>query len=553
MAKSVAIQRAYLPLILDLARGEAREIFILIVYAFGIGLCTLSIPIAVQSLVNSVAFGTVFQPIVVISILLTGVLLISGVLRVLQLVATEILQQRVIVRYALYIGRMLPHVIVDEFNRRFGPEYVLRFLEVFNVQKLISLLLLDGIALAMQLVIGLIIVSFYHPYFLAFALCTVVLIFIVTYLLGYGGVSSACSESSAKYDVVAWFQDLATVPTIFKSYAGERHALNRSDLLVSDYIEKRKKHFSILFRQNVGVIVVQILGNGALLLLGGKLVIDGKLTLGQLVSAEIIFSTVFSSITKLGKYIENFHDLCAGLDKLASLVQLPYESVGGDIHFESARGAQVTIENLTVSSETDNVLLLKNINLSIQSGEKMAIVGQGGSGKSVLAKLLYRLVTPTTGKVEVDGNLLSDIAPLDLRTSLEVIGDAEIFHGTILENISAGNRVERTVVRSVLKDLGVLSSIESLPEGLDTPLRGSWTPLSRAQVQLIMIARGIVAQSRLLVIDGTLDGLGDGVVEIVVATLKKLGANCTVVVLTKEVAIAALLDRVIHLEDGAIV
>ena len=157
------MEREHPPLltsILSIFKGEWKDIFAILAYAIGVGICSLTIPVAVQALVNSVAIGTLMQPILVLTGLVAGVLLFSGILRVLQLFVAEVMQRRIVVRFALFLAQKLPHVIVDKFHREFGPEYILRFMEVFAIQKVVALLLLDGIDVFFQVIIGLSLVSF---------------------------------------------------------------------------------------------------------------------------------------------------------------------------------------------------------------------------------------------------------------------------------------------------------------------------------------------------------------------------------------------------------
>ncbi|MFN5061710.1 MAG: ABC transporter ATP-binding protein, partial [Pseudomonadota bacterium] len=274
--------------IFRLLRGEGRDVAVIFVYALGVGLCSLAIPVGVQALVNSVAFGVVLQPLVVITSLVGGVLLLSGILRVLQLYVVEILQRRLVVRLSLMLAQRIPHVEFQLFQKRFGPEYVLRFMEVFSAQKIISSLLLDGIGVFFQVVVGLVLVSFYHPFFLAFAVILTIIIVVFVGPLGLGGIRSGIRASDAKYEVMTWLQDLARLPIAFKSNRGDSFATERADSLVNDYLLWRSKHFRVLLRQISSTIGLQVIASTLLLGLGGWLVVKGQLTLGQLVAAELI-------------------------------------------------------------------------------------------------------------------------------------------------------------------------------------------------------------------------------------------------------------------------
>lgn len=555
------MEREHPPLltsILSIFKGEWKDIFAILAYAIGVGICSLTIPVAVQALVNSVAIGTLMQPILVLTGLVAGVLLFSGILRVLQLFVAEVMQRRIVVRFALFLAQKLPHVIVDKFHREFGPEYILRFMEVFAIQKVVALLLLDGIAVFFQVIIGLILVSFYHPFFLAFALLVLLSVVIVVFLMGIGGVKSSIKESTAKYDVLAWLQDLASVPTIFKSHAGEQYAMTRSDELVQRYLVFRRKHFSVLLRQNIGALLIQTFANAALLFLGGVLVMRGELTLGQLVSAELIFSLVLISVTKTGKHLEKFYDLCASVNKLEALNYLPYESFsdvpGKSSVFEEnsrGRGAKLQVNSLVAySADTAATPTLNNLSLEMAPGAMLAIWGPNGAGKSYLSNILYRLASPTSGWVEIDDCNIAAISFKDLRSQVFLTKDIELFHGTILDNLIAGKVIDQVRIRSVLRDLGLLKAIESLPNGLTTIVRGSWGPLSRGLSLKLMIARAILNEPRLLIVDGTLDSIDEESVPQTLTALRNNLPKSTILVLTHERHLLQHFEAKMLLADG---
>jgi len=288
--------------VLRMLHGESRDIAVIFLYALAVGLCSLAIPVGVQAVVNSVTFGVVLQPLVVITCLVGGVLLFSGVLRILQLVVVEVLQCRLIVRLSLALAERIPHVEFEQFRNKYGPEYVLRFLETFSAQKNVSSLLLDGIALFFQVAVGLVLVSFYHPFFLVFSIVLAMVLVLLVMPLGTGAVRTSIRASDAKYDVATWLQDLARVPILFKSNRGDAFALERADQLVGSYLEWRGRHFRILLRQIIGSVTIQVLASTLLLGLGGWLVIKQQLTLGQLVAAELVIGVILGGVAKLGRY-----------------------------------------------------------------------------------------------------------------------------------------------------------------------------------------------------------------------------------------------------------
>jgi putative ABC transport system ATP-binding protein len=535
-----------------LLRGEWRDVGVIFIYALGVGLCSLAIPVGIQALVNSVALGIVLQPLVVITSLVGGVLLFSGVLRILQLYVVEILQRRLVVRLSLMLAQRLPHVEFELFRSKYGPDYVLRFMEVFTAQKIVAALLLDGMAVFFQVAVGLVLVSFYHPFFLAFAVLLTIALLVLIIPLGLGGIKTGVRTSDAKYEVMTWLQDLSRAPVLFKSTRGDSFALERADSLITEYLSWRSKHFHVLLRQIITSIGLQVAASTLLLGLGGWLVVKQQLTLGQLVAAELIVSVVLVGVSKLGRYLEKFYELCASVAKIDALFDIPYEKLSGSFFSPGQEPAPLIISNLTVHRDSVSKPIFSELSLSIAAGEKVAIWGENGSGKSTLANCIYRLEDHKTGRVEIDGHDVREIHPLELRSEVALVRGVDLFHGTIEENLclSSNEEVSYTRIREVLEMVGLLEDIYALPDGLQTTLKGQWGPLSRGQVERLMIARALLMEPRLLIIDGALDGIDEAAVKPLLKELVSETMRCSVLVLTHDKDVLALFPKRFVLERG---
>lgn len=538
--------------IFKVLRGEGRDIAVIFIYALGVGLCSLAIPVGVQALVNSVAFGVVLQPLVVITSLVGGVLMLSGILRVLQLYVVEILQRRFVVRLSLMLAQRIPHVEFQLFQRRFGPEYVLRFMEVFSAQKIVSSLLLDGIGVFFQVVVGLVLVSFYHPFFLAFAIILTLTIVVFVGPLGLGGIRTSIRASDAKYEVMTWLQDLARLPIAFKSNRGDGFAIERADTLVNDYLLWRSKHFRVLLRQMSSAIGLQVVASTLLLGLGGWLVVTGQLTLGQLVAAELIVSVILSGVAKLGSYLEKFYELCASVAKIDALFDLPYEKFSGSFFKPGQDPAGLAIVNLSVHHDSRTGSLFHDLSLDVAPGEKIAIWGENASGKSTLADCIFRLSYHKGGRIEIDSHDVREIHPLELRSEVALVRGADIFHGTIEENLTLSSResVPYGRIREALEMVGLLDEVFGLPNGLRTVLKGPSGVLSRGQAERLMIARGILMNPRLMIIDGSLDGVDENKIKPILERLTGPQSPWTLLVLTHDRSVWKHFTRRFEIRSG---
>lgn len=209
---------------------EKPDFMALVLYAVVIGGLSLAVPVAVQVLVNTIALGSLLQPLVILSGLLLAVLGFSGAIQIMQGYAVEVVQRRLFVRVAEDFARRLPHLRLDVHDRVHGPELANRFFEVVGLQKSLSRLLIDGSSLFLQTVVGLLLLAFYHPFLLAFDAVLLAALGLVA-ALGWGGARTAVAESKAKYRVAAWLQGVAAQPHSFSHCAGKVVAATTADAL----------------------------------------------------------------------------------------------------------------------------------------------------------------------------------------------------------------------------------------------------------------------------------------------------------------------------------
>ncbi|MGB0716016.1 MAG: peptidase domain-containing ABC transporter [Phycisphaerae bacterium] len=535
--------------LLKLLFPERRDITIVIAFAVGVGILTLATPVAVQALVNFVAFGGLMQPLVILGLLLLAFLSLAGAMRVFKTWVVEVMQRRIFVRVSTDLAQRLPRVRVDAYDSGHGPELVNRFFDVLTVQKAGAALLLDGVGVVLQTLIGLTILAFYHPVLLAFDAILVVAIFFVLFILGRGAVRTAIKESKAKYAVAASLEEIARNPTSFKLSGGPEFAYQRTDSLAVDYVSARQKHFAVVIRQVVGAVALQALAGTALLTIGGWLVIEGQLTLGQLVASELIVSIVLASFAKIGKQLESFYDLLAAVDKLGQLIDLPLERSEGENQGQSSKGMALQIAGLTFGYRSDHKLL-DGFNLHVRSGERVCIVGRHGSGKSTLADLLYGLREPGSGRIELDGVDIREVSLSTLRKNVSLVKGFEMIEGSIIDNVRMNREgISMTEVRQALDDVGLLRELRALPQGLNTWVSSTGNPLSFGQARRLMLARAIVESPRLLVLDDLLDDLDADACRVVTDTLLAPSRPWTLVILSRSDWTHRDLDRVIRLPE----
>ncbi|MEJ5367524.1 MAG: ABC transporter ATP-binding protein [Bryobacteraceae bacterium] len=488
---------------------ESEDAWVVVIYTAATGLVSLVLPIAVQAVVNTVAFGTLLQPLAVLTVLVLLALLAVSWLNAYRQYVVEMIQRRIFVRLAGDVADKLVRVEPRAFDRYHGPELVNRFLEVVTVQKAGATLLLDGLTVAVQTLIGMILLAVYHPFLLAFDVLLALSLFVVLFPMGSGAIPTAVKESKAKYALLAWLEELARHQIAVKSRAGLTLALERTNELVRDYLNYRAKHFRILLRQIVGSFVLQALASATLLGVGGWLVISRQMTLGQLVAAELVVALVTSGITKFGKHLELFYDLMAALDKLGYLTDLPKEREGGERLPRRQGAAMIRMRDVAIHA-TDSIPLIRQAALDAEPGARIGLVGSTGSGKSSLMDVLYALKQPEHGHVEIDGLDYRILSLDELRDQVALVREPQIFEGSVLENMRLG-REELTVERAqaALEEVGLLEHVLKMPEGLHTKLATGGAPLSAGQAVQFELARALAHEPRVLLLDECLDWLED--------------------------------------------
>lgn len=550
----------------EFLRPEWSDIWMVLVFALVNGMLTLATPIAVEALVNTVAFGTLLQPLVVLSIILLTFLGFAAALRFLQRFVVELIQGRLFARVAARLAWQLPRVRLDRAPD-FTAQLLNRFFDVVTMQKIVAQLALDGLTVLLTLGLGMVVLAFYHPWLLAFDLVLLIMLALNVFVLGRGAVRTSIAESQCKYAVAGWLEDIARCPTTFKSAGGLELALARADRLTSDYLLARRAHYRVLMRQILSGLALEALASAALLGLGGFLVIQGQMTLGQLVAAELIVTLIVAAVAKLDKQFEGFYDLLTSMDKLGHLFDLPVEPPSGVMNVGRAGGASVALRGVRLSREGER-RSPGEWTLEAAGGEVVAVVGPVGCGKSSLLDMLFGLRSAEEGRVVLDDQDLGDLRPDALRQHVALVRGAEIVPGSLAENVHLDRtEISSAQVREALRRVGLESesarrtgeqaSEEAAPDAhgsghlhrehakwsLETQLAPNGRPLSESQARLLMLARAMVGQPRLLLVDDLLDLLPDDDAQRLIEEFKRMRSSCTVLIATRRRAIAQQCDR----------
>jgi ABC-type bacteriocin/lantibiotic exporter with double-glycine peptidase domain len=535
-----------------LLEAERRTLWVAIVYSVVIALLSLVVPVAVQSLVNTIAFGSALQPLVVLTLFVLVALGFSTAMNALRAGVVEIIQRSIFARVATDVTWRLLRVRAEAFDRYHGPELVNRFFDTVTVQKSASLLLIDGLSILMQTIIGMVLLAVYHPWLLAFDVLMIIAMLGIIFVLGRGAIDTSIGESKAKYALEAWLEQLAANLITFKSVGGPEYAVQRSQRLLEQYLTYRKKHFRILVRQIVGSFALQAVASSALLGIGGWLVIDRQLTLGQLVASELIVAGMLSAFTKFGKQLEVFYDLCAAIDKLGALIDLPLERSGGEALLPAGGAVGLSVRDLEVQYPDGTRPALSVRTWDIAAGERVGVTGPNGSGKSTLADVLFGLRMQAAGSLRVEGVDARALPLRALRREMALVRGVELFPGTVLDNVRLGRPLSHADVSDALDQVGLLDELLDMPEGLDTELHPHGRPLSSRQARRLMIARAIAGRPRLVILDGALDDIDQQDEQALADVLFAADAPWTLICITERPDLLARCTRVVRLEAGEV-
>lgn len=531
----------------SLLKTEKRDLWLVVIYAIGVGVFSLATPITAMAVVNTAAMATLLQQLLVFCIVLAICLGIGAFLRTLKTIVVEYLQQRIFVRVVGDLAYRLPRVDVRAFDQHHGPELVNRFFDVLTVQKAGATLLIDGVSVVLQTLVGLLLLAFYNQFLLGFDLILIAGLAALVTFVGRGGVATSIRESHTKYAVAGWLQELARHPTAFKLTGGQQLALERADALTHQYLSARQAHFRVVFRQFCFALGLQVAASTALLGLGGLLVIEEQLSLGQLVAAEIVVTMVVASFTKLGKQLESFYDIVAASSKLGHLMDLPLERSGKSTLPAASRPIALSFQEVTFRYDSRSErLTLSGLSFSASPGERLAIVGPNGAGKSTIVDLIFGMRRPLYGRIEIDDFDIRDMSVESLRDQVAVVKGIEIFEGTVAENIRMGRQgIGVAEIREALRAVRLLDDIMGLPEGLSTPLGTGGQRLSLGQIGRLMLARALVGRPRLLVLDETLDDADSRVRNEVLGSVLRSDRPWTLLVITHDESVARLCDRTV--------
>lgn len=549
MKKITPLQR-----LINMLKLDGKEIRDVYAYAVFNGLINLSLPLGIQAIINLIQGGQVSTSWILLVVFVVAGVAASGVLQILQMRITENLQQKIFARAAFDFAYRIPKIKSTVINNYFPPELVNRFFDILTVQKGLSKILIDISSATLQILFGLILLSFYHPFFILFSFILVFLVYAIFKITAKRGLETSLTESKHKYRVAHWLEEVARTVVTFK-IAGKTHlSLHRVDAHVEDYLKARDSHFKILVQQFSMMVVFKVIVATGLLAIGGILVMEQMMNIGQFVAAEIIILLVMGSVEKLIVGLETIYDVLTGVEKIGQVTDLELENGDGiDLKAEcTAEGMEIDLNEVYFQYPGYNYDVIKNLNAKIEKGEILSIVGENKSGKSTLIHLLAAMYDVGGGTISYNGFPKNN---LDIHSLRAVIGGSliedELFDGSLLENIAVG-RDDATFenVKWAIHKMGLDDFVKSLPKGYDTLLEPLGKKIPKSIVQKIKLARAIADKPKLLLLEYSFEYLNKDDRNRIIDFLCSGEVKWTVIVVSSDTYMLQKAHRIAYMKNG---
>ncbi len=498
------------PFIRAFLGDERSNIAVVIAYSIVSSLLGLVVPLTAQAVVNSVALGVFSGQLLTLSALVAFGLVASGMVGILERWVVEIIQRRIFVHTSFSFMQRILALRMSALREQYAPELVNRFFDVITIQKSVGKILLEGTNAVLVLFVGLVVLAAYHPLFLLYDAILVAFLPVIVYVLGRGGIGSAILVSKHKYAAVAWLEEVARAQLAFKITGARPFAYSTLDAIAASYVADRRRHFAILVRQMFGSMLFKSAAAVGVLAIGGMLVIDQQMSLGQLVAAELVIIMILNAVEKLINQLDMYYDLVAAVDKVAAVVNQPIEDVGGLVVPSLQSGGTIDLRNVWFTYDGSTTSTLRGASLFVPSGGRVSLIGRSGSGKTTLLHVLLGLERSDKGTVFVNGIdiRIAELASLRARFGLISPND-QILDGTIEENILLGRPLAHSDLQWAMNMACVTDDILALPDGLSTVLRADGHAIPFGMQRRILFARMIVHRPEILLLDEAFDGIED--------------------------------------------
>lgn len=539
----------------SLLQVDRQEIFSIYIYALFNGIVTLSLPLGIQAIINLIGGGQVSTSWIILVIFVIGGVAFTGVLQIMQLSISENLQQKIFTRSAFEFAYRIPRLNLEEVDKVYVPELVNRFFDTLSVQKGLTKILIDFSSASLQVLFALILLSLYHPFFILFSMLLVGIVFLIFRLTAPMGLRSSLEESTHKYEVAHWLEELARTMETFKLAGDSPLPMQKTDQYVQKYLAARKTHFKTLLVQFINLTGFKVIIAAGLLLIGGLLVINQQMNIGQFVASEIIIILVLASVEKLILSMETIYDVLTAIEKIGMVTDIPLEhDEGTTVHLdEEDEALSIHLRNLSYRFKGEKEDLIRNVNINFLAGSKVCLSGFSGSGKSMLIQMIAGIYDDYRGTIAYNEIPLGNWWKADLHPLIgDNLAQEDIFKGSLYENITLGDEsVHIEKLREISHILGLTEWVESLTDGYNTQLIPEGRNLPKSIRLRIMLARSIAGSPQLILLEDNFNQLSpEDKMHFLDYVLAK---PWTVIAVSNDPDVAEMFDKVIVMNQGEVI
>jgi len=357
-------------------------------------------------------------------------------------------------------------------------------------------------------------------------------------------------------DVLVHMQESFAGVRVVKAFGREPHNMRRFSTINEDNFEANMRTVRI---SSLYIPLVEWLGGlaiGMILYFGGRWVIGDVVTIGTVAAFIFYLDFIFQPIQRLSQVYDMLQSAMAALNKIFGLLAVEpdlKDADGREVLAGQVLG-RIQFDRVTFGYDPENSVL-RGVDFTIEPGQRIALVGATGAGKSTIAKLALRFYDPTVGRVLLDGHDLRHLRFADLRSAITLVPqEGFLFSGTIRDNILFGrpDASDHDVVRAC-RTLGIHDFVESLPDGYDTAVSYRGSRLSAGEKQLVSLARAFLADPPVLMLDEATSSLDSRTEALVEDVLGKLYSNRTTIVVAHRLSTAKQADRILVIDNGEVV
>ncbi len=526
--------------LLSLEREEIASIYWLAAIS---GVLYLMIPLCLQAIIGFVLSGSFSTSLIILIAAVVTAVFLNGLFEVKQLEVIEKIEQKIFLRYAFTYADQLPKIDVQKNDDYYMPELVNRFFEISTLQKSIYKLLIDIPGAALQIVLGTLLLSFYHPFFIGFGILLLFIVFMIIRITSPLGYASAVKTSDLKYKIGDWLEQISRNVKLFKLNSHLNFHLIRTDQLAIEYIQNKTDLFKILRIQYWSMIAFKMLIFLSLLILGVGLLLKQQINIGQFLASDIVIIGIIASVEK---FIQNFDKVylsITSIEKLNKILNVETEQSGQLLLAPPHKGMEIEFKQVSFSYNP-SVRVLQNIDLHLAPGEWGQILGKKGSGKTSVFNLISGSYQNFSGNILINGIPIVNYNIAELRKHMAaLLQENTLIEGTLLDNICLQQSCDVSLLTNIAEYTGLMKHISMLKDGFNTKVSAYRHSLEPALIRSVLLTRALYTQPLLLLLEDPFLDMNETESDRLIQYIKALPQKPTVLIINNNQTAYPFIDK----------